>query len=119
MISLADLASNSAGSILVAGSNPNSDYNVGPKVKYPTEYRVEKFYPSYYNTRRPQPVGLLSKLSYGGDYFDVTLDDKDLFGNVENIANASVVLVRTGFSTHAMVSYLCLGQNMIKTIENQ
>jgi hypothetical protein len=90
------------GSVLVAGSNPNSDLNVGPKIKYPTEYRVERFYPSYYNERRPQPTGLLSALGYGGPAFDVSLSSDDLGGDAHNAANASVVLIRTGFSTHGM-----------------
>ncbi|KAJ7091855.1 glyoxal oxidase [Mycena belliarum] len=90
------------GSVLVAGSNPNTDYNVGPKIKYPTEYRLERFYPSYYNARRPQPVGLLSQLSYGGPSFDVTLSADDLLGDARNAKNASVVIIRTGFSTHSM-----------------
>ncbi|KAJ6594293.1 glyoxal oxidase [Mycena capillaripes] len=90
------------GAVLVAGSNPNSDLNVGPKIKYPTEYRVEKFYPSYYNARRPQPVGLLSALGYGGDPFDVSLDANDLGGDARNAANVSVIVIRTGFSTHGM-----------------
>jgi hypothetical protein len=89
--------------VLISGSNPNADYNVGPDVKYPTEYRTERFFPLYYNKRRPQPVGLIRQLSYGGPSFDVTLDLDDLFGNVENVKSASVVIVRTGFSTHAMV----------------
>lgn len=91
------------GAVLVAGSNPNSDYNVGAGIKYPTEYRVERFYPSYYNARRPQPVGLLSQLSYGGPSFDVTLSADDLSGDAHNAANATVVLIRPGFSTHSMV----------------
>jgi hypothetical protein len=90
--------------VFVSGSNPNADYNVGPGVTYPTEYRVEIFYPSYYNQRRPQPVGLLKQLSYGGPYFNVSLSADDLFGNVNNIQNASVVVIRPGFSTHSMVS---------------
>lgn len=98
----------SAGSIFVAGSNPNSDHNVGAGIKYPTEYRAEKFYPSYYNERRPQPVGLLSKLGYGGAAFDVALGSDDLFGDVNNVVNTTVVLVRTGFSTHSMVSCILL-----------
>ncbi|KAJ7693374.1 glyoxal oxidase [Mycena rosella] len=88
------------GAVIVGGSNPNSDYNVG--VKYPTEYRLERFYPSYYNARRPQPVGLLAQLSYGGPAFDVTLSSDDLGGNANNAANVSVVVIRTGFSTHGM-----------------
>ena len=94
----------SQGSIFVSGSNPNVDVS-GPGYKYPTEYRTERFYPSYYNERRPQPRGLLSQLSYGGPAFDVALDSDDLFGDVQNIAKASVVIIRQGFSTHAMVSW--------------
>ncbi|KAJ1310491.1 hypothetical protein OPQ81_007224 [Rhizoctonia solani] len=90
------------GSVFVTGSNPNADYNVGSNVKYPTEYRVERFYPSYYSERRPEPSGLLSQLGYGGNYFNVTLSKDDLFGNVSMIATAKVVLIRPGFSTHAM-----------------
>ncbi|KAF7358228.1 hypothetical protein MVEN_00871500 [Mycena venus] len=90
------------GAVLIAGSNPNSDLNVGPNIKYPTEYRVERFYPSYYNARRPQPKGLLSALGYGGPAFDVQLDADDLGGDARNAANASVVIIRTGFSTHNM-----------------
>jgi len=90
------------GAILVAGSNPNSDFN--DTATYPTEYRVEKFFPSYYNERRPQPQGIPSTFTYGGPYFNVSLSNDDLFGNVQNAKNTSLVLLRTGFSTHAMVN---------------
>jgi len=96
------------GSIFVSGSNPNADFNTG--VPFSTEYRVEKFYPSYFNSRRPQPSGLLTQLSYGGAPFDVTLSADDLSGNVNNIQNATVVVIRTGFSTHAMN----MGQRMLQ-----
>lgn len=91
------------GSVLVSGSNPNADYTAGPDVKYPTEYRTERFFPSYYNQRRPQPKGLPSRLVYGGPSFDVVLDADDLSGVVDNVANATVVVIRPGFSTHSMV----------------
>ena len=65
---------------------------------------MEKFYPSYFNQRRPQPQGLLQKLSYGGLPFNVTLSKDDLFGSVDNIKSTTVVVMRTGFSTHTMVS---------------
>jgi len=91
------------GSVFISGSNPNADYTVGPNVKYPTEYRTELFYPSYYNERRPQPKGLISQLSYGGSPFEIQLDSDDLSGDVENVKDARVVIIRTGFSTHAMV----------------
>ncbi|KXN90309.1 Galactose oxidase [Leucoagaricus sp. SymC.cos] len=88
------------GSVLVAGSNPNSDY--ATDVKYPTQYKVETFYPPYYNTRRPEPQGLLTQLSYGGSSFTVTLTLDDLHGDITNIARTKVVVIRTGFSTHSM-----------------
>jgi hypothetical protein len=90
------------GSVFIAGSNPNADYTVGPNVTYPTEYRTEIFYPSYYNERRPDPVGLLTQLSYGGPYFNVSLSADDLFGDVQNVQNAQVIVLRFGFSTHAI-----------------
>ncbi|KAG8760001.1 hypothetical protein FRC12_009642, partial [Ceratobasidium sp. 428] len=98
------------GSILVAGSNPNVDYNVGKGIKYPTEYRVERFYPSYYSQRRPEPEGLLSQLGYGGSYFNVTLSSDDLGGNSSIISTAKVIIIRPGFSTHA----LNMGQRYIE-----
>ncbi|THG98414.1 hypothetical protein EW026_g3759 [Hermanssonia centrifuga] len=97
------------GSLLVSGSNPNADYNVGQGIKYPTEYRVERFYPSYYNSRRPQPVGIPSSLLYGGAYFNISLASDDLSADVHNVQNASVVVLRTGFSTHTMN----MGQRML------
>ena len=101
------------GSVFVTGSNPNADYTVGEGVTYPTEYRVERFYPSYFSERRPQPQGLPTTLSYGGAYFNVTLSKDDLFGNQNNVQNAQVVVIRTGFSTHAM----SMGQRMLQ-LEN-
>ncbi|KAI0339863.1 copper radical oxidase [Trametopsis cervina] len=95
------------GSIVVMGSNPNADFN--DKAKFPTEYRVERLYPSYYNSPRPQPQGIPSTLSYGGAPFNITLTAADLSNNVQNIQNATAVIIRTGFSTHA----LNMGQRML------
>ncbi|KAG6810066.1 hypothetical protein H0H92_013500 [Tricholoma furcatifolium] len=107
------LAPSCSWSVLVSGSNPNSDYNVGPDIKYPTEYRTERFYPSYYSSRRPQPVGILSQLSYGGPSFNISLDADDLFGDVNNVKNATVIVIRPGYSTHAM----SMGQRFVQ-LEN-
>jgi hypothetical protein len=96
------------GSVFVSGSNPNSDYNI--TTTYPTEYRVETFYPSYYNERRPVPQGLITQLSYGGNYFNVSLSLEDLDGDVHNVQKTSVVVIRTGFSTHTMN----MGQRMVQ-----
>lgn len=89
------------GSVMVSGSNPNPDYvAAGPDVQYPTEYRTELWYPTWYKERRPEPAGLLSRLGYGGPSFDVSLSADDLFGDVANAASVKVTLVRPGFSTH-------------------
>lgn len=98
------------GSVIVTGSNPNADYNVGPGIKYPTEYRVERFYPSYFNERRPQPQGLPTTLAYGGPYFNVTLSKDDLSGSTDNLKSTTVIVIRPGFSTHA----LSMGQRFLQ-----
>ncbi|KAN0059682.1 hypothetical protein ACQY0O_008254 [Thecaphora frezii] len=89
-------------SILVAGSNPNPDYTKSEK--WSTEYRVERWYPEFYDRPRPSSRGLPSSFSYGGQGF--TLD----FNSAAEAAKAKVVLIRTGFSTHAMN----MGQRMIE-----
>ncbi|SCV72721.1 BQ2448_4258 [Microbotryum intermedium] len=91
------------GSILSSGSNPNADYVAPntPGYTYFTEYRVERFYPDYFTATRPQPTGLPTTLGYGGSYFNVTLSKTDV-GNVSKLDNTMVVLIRPGFSTHAM-----------------
>jgi len=71
---------------------------------FPTEYRTERFYPSYYTQRRPQPKGLLTQLTYGGAPFDVVLDSDDLSGDIKNVDTAKVIVIRPGFSTHNMAS---------------
>lgn len=96
------------GSVFVTGSNPNADFN--NSVKYPTEYRVEKFYPSYFNERRPEPRGLPSQLSYGGAYFNVSIQKDDMFGDTDYLQDAKVVLLRPGFSTHTMN----MGQRLVE-----
>ncbi|QRV94398.1 glyoxal oxidase [Ceratobasidium sp. AG-Ba] len=88
------------GSVFIAGSNPNADYNVS--VPFKTEYRTERFYPWYYDQRRPEPVGLMDRLSYGGAAYDVTLSLEDLGGDVNKIQKTKAVVIRTGFSTHTI-----------------
>jgi hypothetical protein len=90
------------GAVMIAGSNPNADYSVA-NLKYPTEYRMELFYPAYYTHRRPEPRGIPSQLSYGGPSFTVALTLDDLGGDITNIVKAKVILIRPGFSTHSMV----------------
>ncbi|KAH8923414.1 copper radical oxidase [Atractiella rhizophila] len=91
------------GSVFSSGSNPNADYIAPNTPGYPwvTEYRVEKFYPDYYNKRRPVPQGIPASIGYGGAYFEITLTNDDI-GDEKNLENTKFVLIRTGFSTHAM-----------------
>jgi hypothetical protein len=96
------------GSVFVTGSNPHPDYS--PSAIYPTEYRVERFYPWYYNQRRPEPAGIPTSLTYGGQYFDLTLTSDDLFGNITNANEIKVQVIKTGFSTHA----INFGQRMVE-----
>lgn len=83
------------GAILISGSNPNADYST---IQWGTKYSVEKWYPSWYNDPRPDNSALPSTLSYGGSYWNITLNTTD-----ESIVkSAKVIVLRTGFCTHAM-----------------
>ncbi|CAE6409349.1 unnamed protein product [Rhizoctonia solani] len=91
------------GSVLVAGSNPNVDVNF--TTTFPTTYAAERFYPPYFANiaNRPVPEGLPDTLSYGGAAFQVYLPVGAYVGDPNEAAgSARVVLVRPGFSTHAM-----------------
>jgi len=91
------------GSVLTAGSNPNADYIAPGTAGYPyvTEYRAEKFYPSYFTSTRPTPTGLPTTLAYGGSYFNVTLNAADIKAKGA-LDNTFISVVRPGYSTHAM-----------------
>ena len=90
------------GSVMIAGSNPNIDVNT--TAIYPTTYKAEYFYPSYFSAKlRPQPSGIPQTLSYGGNSFDITIPASSYSGSGNTAAaNATVVLTRGGFTTHAM-----------------
>jgi hypothetical protein len=90
------------GSVMIAGSNPNIDVNTTSI--YPTTYKAEYFYPSYFAaTIRPQPSGVPQTLSYGGNSFDITIPASSYSGSANTAAaNATVVVTRGGFTTHAM-----------------
>jgi len=89
-------------SVLVAGSNPNVDVN--STTIFPTEYRAEIFYPPYFQaTTRPAPTGMPNTISYGGNPFDITIPASSYSGSANNAAdNTTVVILRGGFTTHAM-----------------
>ncbi|KAF5336234.1 hypothetical protein D9758_014367 [Tetrapyrgos nigripes] len=89
-------------SVMIAGSNPNVDVNL--TTYFPTTYKAEIFYPSYFSaTTRPVPTGIPSTLSYGGASFDVTIPASSYSGS-SNAAAASAYLsvVRPGWTTHGM-----------------
>ncbi|KAH9914171.1 glyoxal oxidase N-terminus-domain-containing protein [Epithele typhae] len=90
------------GSVLIAGSNPNVDVNT--TTVFPTTYEAEIFYPSYFSaSNRPTFTGAPSTLTYGGKYFDLTVPASAYSGSANDAAdNTSVVLVRGGWTTHAM-----------------
>jgi hypothetical protein len=90
------------GSVMIAGSNPNIDVNT--TAFYPTTYKIEYFYPPYFAAKtRPQPMNIPSTLSYGGNPFDITVPSSSYSGSANDAAdNTTVVLLRQGFTTHAM-----------------
>lgn len=89
------------GSVLIAGSNPNIDVNTS--TVFPTTYKAEIFYPLYWSSSRPQPSGVPTNLTYGGDYFNITVPGNSYSGSANSAAaNTSVWVIRQGFTTHAM-----------------
>lgn len=97
------------GSVLVGGSNPHMDVtlNMPPSVNgiqaFNTTYELEKWYPDYYFKERPQPQGLPSYLLYGGDTWSFTVDSAYMGDEANYKANnTKIMVIRPGFSTHAM-----------------
>ncbi|KAG8882655.1 hypothetical protein FRB98_003546, partial [Tulasnella sp. 332] len=91
------------GSVWCSGSNPNPDF-VPPSsgAGYPTQTAVERFFPAYYNKTRPDPQNLPTTLGYGGPAWSITLSAADLAGSMDNLPLTKVVVIRQGFSTHAI-----------------
>ncbi|EGN94265.1 hypothetical protein SERLA73DRAFT_62449 [Serpula lacrymans var. lacrymans S7.3] len=89
-------------SVMIAGSNPNIDVNTS--TIYPTTYTAEIFYPPYFSASvRPVPTGIPKTVTYGGQYFNITVPASSYSGSANAAAaNTTVVLSRGGFTTHAM-----------------
>jgi hypothetical protein len=89
-------------SVMIAGSNPNIDVNL--TTVFPTTYTAEIFYPPYFSaSTRPTFSGAPQTLSYGGSSFDLTVPSNAYSGSGNAAAaNTTVVLLRGGFTTHAM-----------------
>lgn len=82
------------GSVLLAGSSPHQD--VSDLQPFPTEYRLEVVYPSYYDQPRPNNAHLPRQYLYGGAPFTIKFDTED------DAQNAFVRIIRTGWSTHGV-----------------
>lgn len=89
-------------SVLIAGSNPNVDVNTS--TIFPTTYKAEIFYPPYFSApNRPKPSGVPKTISYGGNAFDITVSADSYSGEANDAADKTkVVIIRGGFTTHAM-----------------
>ncbi|KAK4686430.1 hypothetical protein P7C73_g3698, partial [Tremellales sp. Uapishka_1] len=84
------------GSVFISGSNPNADFTTA---QWGSKTSTERWYPWWYQATRPVYSGLPSNISYGGNYFDLTIDNL----NDETIVKtAKVVLIRGGWNTHAL-----------------
>lgn len=99
-------------SVLVAGSNPNADFT---NAQWRSRTDADRWYPLWYNEPRPYTADIPQSVSYGGDYFNLTLASS-LSSTTDD---AKVVIIRNGFHTHAMG----FGQRMIElettyTIDN-
>ncbi|TFK24023.1 copper radical oxidase variant A [Coprinopsis marcescibilis] len=90
------------GSVLVGGSNPNVDVNL--TTIFPTTYDAEIFFPPYFSASvRPAPRGVPKRLSYGGQFFNITVPASSYSGAANDAAEKTIVsVVRGGFTTHAM-----------------
>jgi hypothetical protein len=92
------------GSILVAGSNPNADFT---DEQWRSRTDVDRWYPAYYNEPRPQVTAIPDSISYGGAYFNISLDSTT---NLADVNNTRVVIHRNGFHTHCVG----FGQRMLE-----
>ncbi|OWZ40591.1 glyoxal oxidase [Cryptococcus neoformans 125.91] len=90
-------------SVLIAGSNPNADFTNN---QWRSRTDSEKWYPWYYNEKRPTYSGMPANLYYGGNSFNLTMSGTD----EDTAKNTKVVLIRGGFNTHAMG----FGQKMLE-----
>ncbi|CAG8549769.1 4574_t:CDS:2 [Ambispora leptoticha] len=95
------------GSVFVAGSNPNNDYN--DTSDFPTEYRAERFYPPYLLTKKPRPtiISLAGTEILGAHPIPITysqlLDVKISFKDIRFAATPefTAAIIHFGFVTHS------------------
>lgn len=99
------------GKILVAGSNPHSRYNLTSGSKYPTELRIEKFYPPYFDesfaSYRPSIVSKFKgkTVKYGQNFvIQFKLDELEVSSN-----DLKVTMYAPPFTTHGV----SMGQRLL------
>ncbi|KAF8137769.1 glyoxal oxidase N-terminus-domain-containing protein [Mycena galopus ATCC 62051] len=81
------------GSILLAGSNPNTDITIG--TEYQTEYRLEFYSPAYMSKPRPSYKDLPATVNYNSKFtLSVQLPT--------DTTEVTVALMDLGFSTHGV-----------------
>ncbi|KAG7095570.1 hypothetical protein E1B28_006303 [Marasmius oreades] len=80
------------GSVMLAGSNPNTDFTT---TTFQTEYRVEFYSPPYLSQPRPTYTGLPATVDFGSSFkLSVSLPS--------GVNTVSVVAIDLGFSTHGV-----------------
>lgn len=96
------------GSVMIGGSNPHQDVSLNMPTgttpqAFNTTYEIEKWYPPYFFKERPNPQGLPSYILYGGATWNFTMP-ASYMGSAANYraSNTKVMVIRPGFSTHAM-----------------
>ncbi|KAF7308868.1 Copper radical oxidase [Mycena kentingensis (nom. inval.)] len=81
-----------SGQVLLAGSNPNSDFST---IEYQTEYRLDWYSPPYMHVARPSYTGLPG-----------TIDYKSVFSLAVHLPagtnSVTVALMDLGFATHGV-----------------
>ncbi|CAF1630160.1 unnamed protein product [Didymodactylos carnosus] len=100
------------GTIMIAGSNPNID--ITTTTKYPTEYRVEFFYPPYMFKRRPSYSNLPAHVHFNKNY----ILDVQLPSTYTNHSRYNVQLMDLGLHTHAVGMHLRSVELDAKLINN-
>ncbi|THU91851.1 hypothetical protein K435DRAFT_673232 [Dendrothele bispora CBS 962.96] len=86
------------GSVLLAGSNPNNNFNSSEK--YPTEYRFEFYSPPYMFQPRPTYTGLPATVDYNSR-FELSVDLPFNLLDIPSVANI-ILTSDYSFATHGV-----------------
>ncbi|XP_050364907.1 aldehyde oxidase GLOX1-like [Argentina anserina] len=101
------------GEVLVAGSNPNFHHNF-TGVKYPTELRIEKFYPRYFDPERVSDRVAITS-NYNGEIINyrqnILIEFQAKKARV-NLSDLRVTMYAPPFTTHGF----SMGQRLIELV---